>query len=109
MLFAILLNEATDYFISNPRINTSSKKLSWKLPSLCNKINNFKINSLKTKVGNHEMKLQVFGKIRLINGNDKPYTASLGLLIATYISSYYNITFASQFATLLVQSILLPR
>jgi hypothetical protein len=31
------------------------------------------------------MKLQVFGKLRLVNGNDKPYTAQLGLLIATYI------------------------
>ncbi|WP_069470896.1 NACHT domain-containing protein [Candidatus Marithrix sp. Canyon 246] len=31
------------------------------------------------------MKLQVFGKLRLVNGNDKAYTAQLGLLIATYI------------------------
>jgi hypothetical protein len=31
------------------------------------------------------MKLQVFGKLRLVNGNDKSYTAQLGLLIVTYI------------------------
>ncbi len=31
------------------------------------------------------MKLQVFGKLRLINGNDKHHTAPLSLLIATYI------------------------